>query len=108
MKGAFNNPVTVEKIALNHYYSKSREEFHSKQKRGRADTASEYTDNLFDMYSRNEEFDDGILSYRDERTKTYQLPDKSHDDEKLLDALIKTLSPVLLLNMPMSFYAVKM
>jgi len=104
----FNFPVTVEKIALNHYYSKSREEFYLKRERGRSDTASKYTEEWFDMYNRNEEFDDGILKYRAERAKNFRPPDKSHADERLFDALEKNLSPTFLPTTPPQFYAGKM
>ena len=104
----FNNPVTVEKIALNHYYSKSREEFYSKRERGRSDTASKYTEEWFDMYDRNEEFDDGILKYREERAKIYKQPDKSHANERLLTALMKNLLPTLKPDTPPEFYRGKM
>ena len=103
-----NDPVTVEKIALNHYYTKSREEFFLKQNRGRASLLEKYNNEWFDVYNRNEEFDDGILKYRDERAKTFTPPDKSHAAERLLNALTVNLSPTLLANTPPNFYAGKM
>ena len=76
-----NFPVTVEKIAVNHYYTKSREEFARKIWRGRTDIFfNAYNMNLFDSYDRNEVFDDGILKYRAARAQNFSLPD---DDEKL-------------------------
>ncbi|MBE8951786.1 MAG: hypothetical protein SR1Q7_01415 [Quinella sp. 1Q7] len=50
-----NNPVTADKIALNHYYTKSREEFMLKQNRGRSDVVSKYGNDWFDVFNRNDE-----------------------------------------------------
>ena len=105
---AFNTPVTSEKIVVNHYHVKSREEFALKMKRGRADhTVSTYNDAEFDFHDRNEIFDDGILKYRAAREKIYRQPEKSRD-ERLLNALMKNLSPVLLPHTPKEFYAGKL
>ena len=103
-----NNPVTAEKIAVNHYCTKSREEFTSKQNRGRSDAVSKYGNDWFDFYNRNEEFDDGILRYRAARAKTYQPPDKSRAAERLLNALMVNLTPTLLPNTPQEFYRGKL
>ena len=109
VSSAFNNPVTAEKIVINHYSLKSREEYIKKVSRGRADTATvEYEMKNFDSFDRNDEFDDGILKYRDERAKIYQPPDKSHADERLLNALVKNLSPTLFADTPPNFCAGKM
>ena len=108
VQGATNNPATAEKIAVNHYHCKSREEFEIKVSRGRADiSVNTYTDEEFKKCDLNEEFDDGILKYRDERLKIYQPPDKSRADERLLNALMINLSPTLT-NAPQEFYAGKM
>ena len=86
-----NTPVTVEKIALNHYYTKSREEFAVKMHRGRSDiTVNTYNDQTFEHYDRNEEFDDGILRYRDSRRVTPE--STSRKLERVIGALTKTLS----------------
>lgn len=108
--GPFNEPATAEKIVINHYQTKSREEYLIKRNRGRADILDNdvYLDEDFKNFDRNDEFDDGILKYRDERAKVYQPPDNSHADERLFDALAKNLSPTLLPNTPQEFYAGKM
>ncbi len=105
-----NFPVTAEKIVVNHYYIKSREEFITKKTpRGWACPGKvPYDEKQFNLYDRNEEFDDGILNYRDARAKIYQPPDNSHVDERLLSALEKNLSPTLSTNTPQDFYADKM
>ena len=86
-----NRPVTVEKIAVNHYYTKSREEFAKKINRGRSDIpANTYDEKTFEHYDRNEVFDDGILSYRASRNFTPE--SSSRKIERVLDALTKNLS----------------
>lgn len=96
-----NNPVTTAKIALNHYNVKSREEHLKKVNRGRADKGSiDFSDkgancidtSWFDMYDRNEEFDDGILRYRATRTDKFYFEDDTNRRARMMDALTKTLS----------------
>ena len=109
---SINLNVCVEKIAVNHYQTKSKEEFLNKMKRGYPDHPDHLVSWLnlewFDIHDRNEEFDDGILKYRDERKKNYRPPDKSHANERLFSALAKNLSPTLLPDTPPQFYADKM
>lgn len=92
-----NEPVTAEKIALNHYNVKSREEFLAKVNKGRADKSTNYfTVDWFDMYDRNEVFDDGILRYRAARGNVTLHPDcfvlesDAQRFNRMTDALIKT------------------
>ena len=88
-----NEPVTAEKIALNHYNTKSREEFIAKMNKGRAGKDSKYlTLDWFDMYNRNEVFDDGILKYRSARAENFSLETDEHRLNRLIDALTKNLS----------------
>lgn len=108
VQGYNNNPVTVEKIAVNHYYTKSREEFTLKQNRGLADVVGKYGNDWFDVYDRNDEFDDGILKYRAARAKNFRPPDKGRTAERLLNALMVNLSPTLLPNTPQEFYRGKL
>ena len=107
VQGAFNIPVTAEKIVVNHYHVKSREEYLKRIKVGRSDTEIPKGDNFL-ARDRNDVFDDGILHYRDERAKTFQPPDKSRAAERLLNALTVNLSPTLLSTPPQKFYAGKM
>ena len=102
-------PITAEKIVVNHYYLKSKEEFVKKINKGSA-TRVHHKKKLkwFDLCDRNEEFDDGILRYRAERAKNFRPPDKSHIFERLFNALAKNLSPTLLPTTPPQFYAGKM
>ncbi len=65
-----NHPVTADKIVLNHYNTKTREEYTLKIRRGSADGRADEpycNDETFKFYDRNEEFDDEILKYRDAR-----------------------------------------
>lgn len=88
-----NEPVTADKIALNHYNAKSREEFFNKIKKGRAGKKSTYlTADWFDMYNRNEVFDDGILKYRAARADNFSLESDDEKFNRVTAALNKTLS----------------
>ena len=64
-------PPSVDKISINHYYVKSREEYVNKVNRGTAD--AKYNVYKVKNFSHdridNEVFDDSIISYRDERLK---------------------------------------
>ena len=104
---AFNNPVTADKIVINHYSMKSREEYARKVSRGAADHGI-MNIKFFDTNDVNDEFDDGILHYQAERSQNFKLPDKSHADERLLNALMTNLSPTLVPTTPPEFYAGKM
>ena len=88
-----NEPVTAAKIALNHYNVKSREEFRLKLNKGRADKDRNYfTAEWFDLYDRNDEFDDGILRYRAARADFFSLEDEEQRFNRVAAALTKTLS----------------
>ena len=61
-------PVSTEKIVMNHYHSKSREEYEKKVQRGNADFAdNKYSMKNFSPAAHNKEFDDGILMYQKAR-----------------------------------------
>lgn len=110
-RGGMPLPILSDKIVINHYQLKSKEEYLNKCKRGNAinfKSALIYNEERFLASDHNEVFDDGILKYREERAKVYQPPDKSHSEEKLLSALERNLSPTLSANTPLEFYAGKM
>ena len=87
-----NFPVTAEKIVVNHYYPKSREEYAKKVKRGAADgNNGSYSMEHFELSDRNEVFDDGILNYRAARAQNFSLPS---DDERF-KRVTKTLTRIL-------------
>ena len=107
--GPFNEYGTAEKILINHYHCKSREEFVKKVQRGNADHVdNRYSMKNFSHDKDNDEFDDSILKYREARAKVYQPPDKSRADERLFTALAENLFPTLLPTTPPEFYAGKM
>ena len=88
-----NEPVTAEKITLNHYNVKSREEFNGKLTKGRAGKASKYLDSSwFDMYDRNEIFDDGIIRYRNSRAENFFVESDADKFQRIFSALTKNLS----------------
>ncbi len=61
-------PISTEKIVINHYFLKSKEEFEKRVQRGNADLfENNYTMNKFIEHDRNDVFDDSILKYRDAR-----------------------------------------
>ena len=73
-QGAFNEPPTGAKICINHYHTKSKEEYLRKVQRGRVDTLQKtYKIENF-KHANNEVFDDGILKYRENRVRTL-IPD---------------------------------
>ncbi|MBQ6298389.1 MAG: glycosyltransferase family 92 protein [Selenomonadaceae bacterium] len=85
-------PVATEKIVVNHYIVKSREEFNLKHKRGRADINDKWPVEFFYDYDRNDEFDDGILKYRAAREKIFSLKSDTQRISRVIETLIKTLS----------------
>ena len=108
VEGSIPVPIAADKIVVNHYYVKSREEYVEKVTRGSAARINNQKKlEWFSLNDHNEDFDDGILKYREERAKNFQPPDKSHANERLFAALAKNLSPTLLPNTPQDFYAGK-
>ena len=91
--GAGIYPVVADKIVVNHYYTKSREEYaKTKMSRGWAcSNENPYSSNQFEIYDRNEVFDDGILTYRAARAQNFSLPS---DDERL-KRVTETLTRIL-------------
>lgn len=71
VSGPHVNPIHADKIVINHYHCKSREEYAQRKIRGSVlfPHAGKYSDRTFDKYDRNEIFDDGILKYRAARAK---------------------------------------
>lgn len=104
----FNIPPTVDKIVMNHYPMKSREEYEKKVARGAAD----YTYNIYEKHPfehiYNDEFDDGILKYRELRQKIFSLenfPLESDEQiqNRIIDALNQNLLSVSPNNIPKNF-----
>ncbi len=61
----FNKRNTVERICINHYFTKSREEFKEKRTRGKANRLDIRPLEEFDSHDKNDVHDDGILKYLD-------------------------------------------
>lgn len=81
------------KIVVNHYHYKSREEYAEKVKRGSAARAVNHKKmERFEDWNVNEIFDDGILKYRDARAENFSLEDDEHRLYRVIDALTKTLN----------------
>ncbi|WP_051650275.1 glycosyltransferase family 92 protein [Selenomonas sp. AB3002] len=60
---AFNGKNTVDRICINHYFVKSREEWLQKRSRGTADTGRVRSMKDFENHDKNDVYDDGILNY---------------------------------------------
>lgn len=90
----FNIPVTVEKIALNHYRCMSREEYFKRITRGDASKpdSSRYTEEMFRKTDINDEFDDGILKYRAVRAEKFYLKSTAERINRVAEALTENLS----------------
>ncbi len=99
-----NDPVTSDKIVVNHYYLKSFEERCIKKKRGRAAINVKYKDENFDIFDRNEEFDDSILKYRNEREKVFVVENDTHRFKRVEKNLFDTLTQYSPANVPKEFF----
>ena len=93
-----NEPILADKIVVNHYFTKSKEEFQTKVERGRKGIDSQKLDPLtvdmaaFDKNDRNDEADYGILSYSKLRAENYK-PPKDFEREDYFKALEGILLP---------------
>lgn len=95
-------PITEKKIVINHYYTKSYEEISTR--RGK---------DQFNIWNRNEIFDDGIIKYRDAR-KAALIPagggmehliySKQVNYSRLFNALAQNLFPALSSEMQKEFF----
>ena len=85
--------VAADKIVVNHYSVKSREEYIAKKNRGRAAAESHrlFMED-FSLYDRNEVFDDGILKYRAARAENFLLEDTDARLNRVTTALTEILS----------------
>jgi len=60
----YSSRFSGQKIQVNHYFTKSQEEFMTKRERGRADIGGRETLEEFKLKDVNDVFDDGIIKYR--------------------------------------------
>ena len=100
---------SADKIVVNHYNVKSREEFAIKINRGGAfsfDTNN--NTKFFQYYDRNEVFDDGILSYRAAREENFSLEADADKLRRVEKTLLDTLTQCSPLEAPTDFLADKL
>ncbi len=83
------------KICVNHYFTKSKEEFIIKCNRGRADLTSVRDMTYFYKYDKNDVYDDEILNYMSSR-QMIQNETTEQINQRLFDTLVETLSPLIL------------
>ncbi|MBQ7630217.1 MAG: glycosyltransferase family 92 protein [Selenomonadaceae bacterium] len=114
--GPFNDSKTADKIRINHYYTKSREEYEKKVQRGRSDINLKRNMDSFTILNHNETFDNDIIKYRDARIAALipdgniakLFPAKQINYQRLFNALNKNLMPTLTKGTPQEFFADKM
>ena len=63
VKGAFTKEVHNRILRINHYFTKSKEEFMAKRKRGMADNLDIRSNDDFIEHDKNEVFDDSLKKY---------------------------------------------
>ncbi|MBO4780511.1 MAG: hypothetical protein J5497_07740, partial [Selenomonadaceae bacterium] len=108
-----NRPVLTDKIVVNHYLTKSKEEYQAKIANGRTGVDEpKYANQLanmetFERNDRNDEFDDGILNYRNLRKENYQ-PPKKFEREEYYQTLEKILLPASRSDTPDEFFEGKL
>ena len=104
-----NEPILSDKIVINHYHIKSKEEFSLKQSKGRATGNTQGLPmEVFYKNDRNEEFDDGILKYRAARTKKSFHEDNNTRASRVVNTLIQTLTQCSPSNAPAEFFTDKL
>lgn len=108
-----NEPVLIDKIVVNHYLTKSKEEFLGKMERGRKGVDSKDFDPLtvdmaaFEKNDRNDVEDDGILAYRQLRDENY-VPAKDFDRERYFKTLEGILLPASRSDVPPEYFEGKL
>lgn len=111
--GPFNEERTAEKISINHYHTKSYEEYAKKIERGNADGTIKRSMEIFKMHDLNEVVDDGIIKYRDARRAALipegrgievLFPRKQVNYFQLVNSLINALFPTQTKGTPLTFY----
>jgi len=91
---AGNHPICADKIVLNHYFTKSKEEYEKKKlpKGSLCFVDNPYVMEGFYTNDRNEFFDDGILKYRDAREDKFSIESDADKIRRVEKALIETLT----------------
>ena len=116
--GPFNEEKTAEKICINHHCLKTREEYALKVDRGSADGTKGKDYKFFENTDKNfnDEFDDAIINYRDQRIYS-MIPQgggietlfarKQPNFPRLFNALAQNLVTTTVAGTPQNFYAGK-
>ena len=100
----YSSPILTDKIVINHYYTKSKEEYEKKKlPRGSCCMDADYK-NIFDKHNRNEVFDDGILKYRATCEKNFSLERDADRIRRVEKALVDTLAQSALSAVPVEFF----
>ncbi len=78
---------------MNHYITRSKEEYDNKTKRGAADfIGNPCNDKTFEAYDRNEVFDDSILEYRAARAENFDIESDAERIRRVEKTLVETLT----------------
>ena len=90
---AGNHPICADKIVINHYFTKSKEEYMTKKmpKGSIAVKENYYVMEIFYQYDRNEVFDDDILKYRIARAEIFSLKNDAERISRVKNALVEVL-----------------
>ncbi len=109
--GAFNDKKTADKISINHYFSKSKEEWTVKVSRGTADNAMARKVESFE-HNNNDVFDGSIIKYRDTKLAEINLENltanKNIDYNRIFNALTQNLLPMFSKYVGQEFFTDKM
>ena len=99
----------ADKIIMNHYHCKSKEEYLSRKSGNRASVAEKRknVDDLFRSHDCNDVFDDSILKYRAARTGGGTVINTQPDYQKIYDTMIQILIQAKNPNTPQEFFAGK-
>ena len=103
-------PVAADKIVVNHYFTKSREEYARKKmpKGSVAVKENYYNLMMFDVYDRNDVFDDGILNYRAARAENFSLVNDADRLRRIKKSLVDTLTQRSPFDAPADFFVGKL
>ena len=105
-----NVPVLFDKIVVNHYNIKSREEYTKRRipKGWACPGKSPYGDKHFEFHDRNEVFDDGILKYRAARAENFSFESEEHRVNRVVNSLVQTLTQPLPADNDRKFFVDKL
>ena len=105
----YSESVLTDKIVVNHYNTKSKEEYvKNKIQRGFAcSQRNPYSDKIFDDYDRNEVFDDGILKYRAAREKIFSFESDNDRINRVIGSVFNLLTECSTSDAPAEFFVGK-